>query len=293
MSVLRRASGEALWCTVVRAPYRRGWWVGHRAQAAPERAETTTRPLTQSPARWSPLPPIRASPLGPPSTRFPLGALPLGPLIPPSPRHIPPSLSHSRVLILKRLLPGAMRSGLREVHFGQRTRGMPGVARFVDAFEAQSQLWLVFLDEGAVKTGERSTGGVDRSWRGWRADPRVLAAALAHLLHAGGPCKGVCEERMGSKGMEGVGVAMLGLRWLQGEGSASQRAKLWRAGERHATVAGAEPADACVRTCVGTLRDGGPPNRVCTRPSASPLFGAQAAPCTHCSTRLSRLRTGR
>lgn len=68
---------------------------------------------------------------------------------PPYPPPTPPALSHSRVLILKRLLPGAMRSGLREVHFGQRTRGIPGVARFLDAFEVQSQLWLVFLDEGA------------------------------------------------------------------------------------------------------------------------------------------------
>ena len=41
-----------------------------------------------------------------------------------------------------------MRSGLREVHFGQRMRGVPGIARFVDAFESTSKLWLVFMDEG-------------------------------------------------------------------------------------------------------------------------------------------------
>lgn len=39
-------------------------------------------------------------------------------------------------------------AGLREAHFGAALRGLPGLARFLDAFEAEGSLWLVFRDEG-------------------------------------------------------------------------------------------------------------------------------------------------
>lgn len=64
----------------------------------------------------------------------------------------------SKPLILKRLRldsSGAMRgayllAGLRERHFGQMTRNaaMPKIARYLDAFEHDGSLWLVFRDEG-------------------------------------------------------------------------------------------------------------------------------------------------
>jgi len=96
---------------------------------------------------------------------------------------------HSRVLILKRLLPGAMRSGLREVHFGQRMRGVPGIARFVDAFESTSKLWLVFMDEGRslhsllYSTLETDAGAIMRpsvAWLRLRREPngRLLLRKL-------------------------------------------------------------------------------------------------------------------
>lgn len=39
-------------------------------------------------------------------------------------------------------------AGLREAHFGAALRGLAGLARFLDAFEAEGSLWLVFRDEG-------------------------------------------------------------------------------------------------------------------------------------------------
>jgi len=57
--------------------------------------------------------------------------------------------------VLKRLRPGALASGLREMHFGRHPalRG-PHVVRFVESFVrggegvGAEELWLVFLDAG-------------------------------------------------------------------------------------------------------------------------------------------------
>lgn len=43
-------------------------------------------------------------------------------------------------------------SGRREVHFGMKLAGVPGVARLVEWFEEDSALWLVFRDEGISLT---------------------------------------------------------------------------------------------------------------------------------------------
>lgn len=61
-------------------------------------------------------------------------------------------------LILKRLRldhsaeghGGYLRAGLRERHFGGRLRGVQRIARFLDAFERDDSLWLVFRDEGCA-----------------------------------------------------------------------------------------------------------------------------------------------
>eukprot|EP00941_MAST-03F_sp_MAST-3F-sp1_P004327 g4327.t1 len=39
-------------------------------------------------------------------------------------------------------------AGLREAHFGQKLRGLPHIARFVEYFETKKDIWLVFQDEG-------------------------------------------------------------------------------------------------------------------------------------------------
>ena len=56
-------------------------------------------------------------------------------------------------LILKRLhqkegSTAALLSGLRERHFGESLRGLPRLARLVDAFELDGSFWLAFRDEG-------------------------------------------------------------------------------------------------------------------------------------------------
>ena len=77
-------------------------------------------------------------------------------------------------LVLKRLLvergPHVTLSGLRERHFGLLLKHEPLVARFVDAFEVDGSLWLVFKDEGVslhdllytttpIETGAADGGG--------------------------------------------------------------------------------------------------------------------------------------
>eukprot|EP00326_Haptolina_ericina_P004097 CAMPEP_0181228438 /NCGR_PEP_ID=MMETSP1096-20121128/33347_1 /TAXON_ID=156174 ORGANISM="Chrysochromulina ericina, Strain CCMP281" /NCGR_SAMPLE_ID=MMETSP1096 /ASSEMBLY_ACC=CAM_ASM_000453 /LENGTH=299 /DNA_ID=CAMNT_0023321961 /DNA_START=11 /DNA_END=906 /DNA_ORIENTATION=+ len=56
-------------------------------------------------------------------------------------------------LILKRLhqksgSSAALLSGLRERHFGESLRGLPRLARLLEAFELAGSFWLAFRDEG-------------------------------------------------------------------------------------------------------------------------------------------------
>ena len=53
-------------------------------------------------------------------------------------------------LIVKRLALGTAvcQAGLRESHFGTKLKGLARIARFIEAFEAEGSLWLVFRDEG-------------------------------------------------------------------------------------------------------------------------------------------------
>ena len=52
-------------------------------------------------------------------------------------------------LILKRLRLDKrgpyLTAGLRERHFGRRLRGVPHVARYIDAFERDGSLWCVYI----------------------------------------------------------------------------------------------------------------------------------------------------
>jgi hypothetical protein len=63
-------------------------------------------------------------------------------------------LDMSKVYVLKRVFASKLKSGRREVYFGELLRKEPRVCRFVEAFNRTSsvsgeqELWLVFEHEG-------------------------------------------------------------------------------------------------------------------------------------------------
>ena len=59
----------------------------------------------------------------------------------------------SRRFVLKRVFPEKLQSGVREVYFGEKLRGDPRIARFVETFNrttafGTTEMWLVFENEG-------------------------------------------------------------------------------------------------------------------------------------------------
>lgn len=93
--------------------------------------------------------------------------------------------------VLKRMFNKSQKeyrlSGLREVYFGELFQGQPYIGRFVETFELDEDLWLVFYNEGASLTDmlyEKSEGGLVHSsqkWK-WMRTTENGKALMKHIL---------------------------------------------------------------------------------------------------------------
>lgn len=92
--------------------------------------------------------------------------------------------------VLKRIIsPSLHLTGVREVHFGERLRGMSHIARFIDSFEEGGEFWLVFLYEGVSLHSllyQSTNGGIverkQESWAEFKSSPAMMIGIIKDVL---------------------------------------------------------------------------------------------------------------